>query len=62
MMALLKFEDGKKVFESIQRDGGDLFKEMLNETGNILLVSNDGKRITKGNIPKVVKGSFAWIK
>ena len=62
MIALLKFEDGKKVFESIQRDGGNLFKEMINEKGNVLLVSTDGKRITKGNIPKIVKGSLSWIK
>jgi len=62
MTALLKFEKGKKVFESIFKDGGDLFKEMMQMEGNVLLVSSDGKRLTKGNIPKKVKGSFSWIK
>ena len=61
MTALLKFVEGKKILESIHRDGGDLFKEMMETTGNVLLVSQDGRRMTKGDIPDNVKGSFPWI-
>jgi len=61
MTALLKFEKGKKVFESIFKDGGDLFKQMMKMEGDILLVSEEGQRLTKGKIPSKVSGSFPWI-
>ena len=61
MTALLKFKNGKKIFESINIDGGDLFKEMMKLKGDILLVSQEGQRITKGNIPLKINGSFSWI-
>lgn len=62
-VALLKFEKGIKVMESVFIDGGDLFKQMMRENGNFLLISEDGeRRMTKGNIPLKVKGSFSWIK
>ena len=68
MTALLSFqENGKKISEGLFLDKTEnlkkeIFKEMVNMTGNVLLVSSDGKRMTKGKIPKFIKGSLSWIK
>lgn len=60
MTALIIFENEKKISESIYKDSGYLFKKMTEAT-SALLVSKDGKRMTKGKIPKKFKSSFSWI-